>query len=189
MDDDGALLRRCQAGDHRAWRDLVSRHGGLVYAIARTHRLPEDACDDVAQTVFASLLKHLNDVREPAALVGWLATTARRECWRVVRKSRAQERLARGVASASGEAQEQQPEVSLERVEQAHRVRIALDELGGRCKELLTALFASPDKPDYTLIASRLGMPIGSIGPTRLRCLAKLAEILGPDRDAYVRDA
>ncbi len=186
-----ALLLACQQGDQRAWSRLVGLYGGLVYAIARRHGLAEHACDDVAQLVFASLLRSLSSIREPAALPGWLTMTTRRACWRLVQRQRKeQSRVAAAgghdyLADALVQAPSSTPEASdaLAAMERAHAVRLALDELGGRCRELLRALFLDTAKPDYTAISHRLDMPLGSIGPTRNRCLSKLAELLpGADK-------
>jgi RNA polymerase sigma factor (sigma-70 family) len=180
------LLDACKQGDQRAWSKLIGLYGGLVYGVARKHGLAEHACDDIAQVVFASLLRSLASIREPAALPGWLTMTTRRACWRLVQRQRTQqqregaatgnEHEADNVLLAAGDT----PEAStlLATIERAHAVRLALDELGGRCRELLRALFLETAKPDYTAIGHRLDMPVGSIGPTRNRCLAKLAELL-----------
>jgi RNA polymerase sigma factor (sigma-70 family) len=190
------LLQRCAEGDQRAWSRVVAMYSGLVYAIARQHGLREDQCDDIAQTVFAALLRSLRSIRDAQALPAWLSQTTRRACWRVVERER--KHIARTASiDASGEesglvhtlrhAGEDSREARevLLSIEDAHRVRLALDELGGRCRELLRALFVETARPDYDMIAQRLAMPLGSIGPTRNRCLAKLADLLGErtDRD------
>lgn len=172
------LLERCLAGDQAAWSALVDRYAGLVYAIARAHRLDEPACDDVAQAVFAALVRRLPELREPRALPGWISTSAQRECWRVRARTR---REPVGTPADDGSPVQPAPD-RLEAIEQAQRVREALDELGGRCRDLLVALYMTGTaEPDYPALSRQLGMPVGSIGPTRARCLAKLARILGPD--------
>src|SRR5688500_16364378 len=79
------LVREARAGDHRAWDALVTRYGGVVWAIARAHRLGDADAADASQATWLKLLEHVDDVKDPAALGGWLATTARRECLRVLR--------------------------------------------------------------------------------------------------------
>jgi RNA polymerase sigma factor (sigma-70 family) len=169
------LIERCRAGDQRAWATLIDRYAGLVYAIARAHRLPEDACDDVAQVVFANLARSLDGLREAQALAAWVSTTTRRECWRLGR-ARARQRQVAQVLAQQGAGLEAEPPATVH-LEDAHRVRLALEELGGRCQALLQALFGA-GTADYQRLAEQLGMPVGSIGPTRQRCLAKLASIL-----------
>jgi RNA polymerase sigma factor (sigma-70 family) len=182
------LLQRCARGDQRAWSRVIAMYSGLVYAIARQHGLREDQCDDIAQTVFAALLRGIGSIRDAQALPAWLSQTTRRACWRVVereRKDRARTMSTdsedQGLAHVlrnTGEDGREAREVLLS-IEDAHRVRLALDELGGRCRELLRALFVESDRPDYAVIAQRLSMPVGSIGPTRNRCIGKLAQLMG----------
>ena len=177
------LLSRCQHGDQRAWSRVIQLHAGLVYSIARHHGLSEDRCDDVAQLVFTSLLKHVARIKDPVALPAWLAQTTRRACWRMVERIRRDETAQRamehtGLPGAAAWEDTDAGAQMLTRLEQAHAIRVALDELGGRCRELLRALFVDSGTPDYEAIGRRLGMPVGSIGPTRVRCLAKLAALL-----------
>lgn len=182
-----SLLARCQQGDQVAWSRIISMHAGLVYSIARHHDLSEDRCDDIAQLVFTALLKHAGKIRDPVALPAWLAQTTRRACWRLIDRTRrehaALQHLERAAAVlATGEQDTPRSAELLARLEQAHAMRIALDDLGGRCRDLLRALFVDATSPDYDAIGRRLGMPVGSIGPTRVRCLAKLASLLQADQ-------
>lgn len=177
------LLVRCQQGDQAAWSRLVRLYSGLVYSIARHHDLPEDRCDDIAQLVFTSLLKHVGNIRDAVALPAWIGQTTRRACWRMIERLRREQATLRDVEQSANplcasDAASTEVASLLSRIEQAHAVRRALDELGGRCLELLRALFVEVSTPDYDAIGRRLGMPVGSIGPTRVRCLAKLATIL-----------
>lgn len=184
------LLRRCAEKDQRAWSRLIAMYSGLVYAIARQHALREDQCDDIAQLVFSALLRSVGSIRDARALPAWLSQTTRRACWRVVERERKEHARTSALDASgdesglvhvlchTGEDSREAREVLLS-IEEAHRVRLALDELGGRCRELLRALFVETDRPEYELIARRLSMPVGSIGPTRNRCIAKLAELLG----------
>ncbi len=182
-----ALVRACEAGDRRAWNELVARYSGLVYAIARAHGLREDQCDDIAQSTFAALVRHLRTIRDPLALPAWLSQTTRRACWRVVEYERRSgfvqqtdnDDSGRNLAVLrSAQPDSQQALDVIASIESSHRVRLALDELGGKCRELLRALFVETDRPDYEAVSRRLSMPVGSIGPTRNRCLGKLAHLL-----------
>lgn len=171
-----ALIDRCLQGDQAAWAALVDLHAGLVYAVARRCGLKEDQCDDVAQSVFSTLVRRLSSISDRAALPGWLATAARREAWRV--KRRADRAASADPCGPEPAAVGDDPLAGLSDLEDAQRVRTALSELGQRCRDLLMAV-VSAAKPDYAAISQRLGIPMGSIGPTRARCLAKLAELLG----------
>ena len=183
--DARGFLEACAAGDALAWSTLLRTHAKLVYAVARAHGLEEDQCDDVAQTVFATLLRHAASIRDQEALPAWLAQTTRRLCWRIVQRQRRETAAQHAAHESLSNTPQDSPEAAavLARFEDAHRVTLALDELGGRCRELLRAIFFESDKPDYDRIAERLSMPRGSIGPTRARCLGKLAELLDHGHD------
>jgi RNA polymerase sigma factor (sigma-70 family) len=170
---DASLIDHCLRGDAPAWEELVRRYTRLVWSVPRKYGLAESDCEDVHQAVFATLVRHLTDVRDRERLSAWLITTATRECWRLRRRERAR----RTVASA---AMEEIPLPETDPVEErAQLVREGLGRLNDRCRELLTELFTTgPKEPHYPTIAERLGMPTGSIGPTRARCLAKLEAIL-----------
>lgn len=171
LESDRDLFVRCLAGDNAAWDRVISAHAPLVYAVARAQGLKEDQCDDVAQSVFSALVRRIASIRDAQALPAWLITSTKREAWRVRRAS---------VKLQPGEAEpDHQNESSLDKLESVHQVRRALEELGGRCKELLTLLFLADGSPDYQVISQTLEIPVGSIGPTRARCLAKLAEMMG----------
>lgn len=166
-----SLVRACTAGDAGAWRRLVDRHAPLVYAIARSHGLPSDACDDVAQMVFFSLSRRIGSIEKPESLGAWLTTTAKRECLRQLRWKRSLALNAQEPATVPSDER-------FDQVEQHAILREALERLGGRCLELLKTLYFAPTLPKYEEVADTLGIPIGSIGPTRQRCLARLATLL-----------
>ena len=174
-----ALVAAANEGDSAAWGELVDRFASLVWSVARSHRLsPADAAD-VSQTVWLRLVEHLGRLREPEALAGWIATTARNECLRTLRRTGRElpaEQLAGGGADgvraeladdAAG------PETLVVRAERRTIVWEALGRLSQRCQLLLRAL-ATSSEPSYAEVSSALGMPIGSIGPTRSRCLDHL---------------
>lgn len=169
------LVRRCIEGDQRAWSSLVDQYARLVYSISRAFGLREDQCDDVAQSVFLALTRGLPELKDPGALRFWIGTTARREAGRV---RRAAARRAGVSLSRDPVAPEAPLLEAAERAERLFEVQRAMEGLGERCRRLLEALYMQKQTPEYQSLAEALGMPVGSIGPTRLRCLAKLAELL-----------
>lgn len=172
--DDAALVEACLGRRAGAWESLVRTYANLVYSIPRRMGLPPDAAEDVSQAVFTALLSALPTLRDGQSLSKWLIVVAKRQTWKAIRaKPASGDHAALDLAEAS--VREDQDEVW----ERRQAVRQSLTTLGGRCQELLTALFVRKDKPDYNEVSERLGIPVGSIGPTRNRCLRKLMDILG----------
>lgn len=172
-DSIGPLLDAAAAGDGAAWDALVARFTGLLWATARSHRLSTADAADVVQTTWLRLVENLGRIQDPERLGGWLATTARRECLVVLRRSRREppvgdERLLDTVPD-----QRSALDVTLLVDERDASLWRVFDELPDRCRRLLRVLLADP-APSYAEVADALDMPIGSIGPTRQRCLASL---------------
>jgi RNA polymerase sigma factor (sigma-70 family) len=170
---DPALIQACRGGDHRAWDRLIDRYSRLVYSIPRRYGLSEADAEDVFQSVFTILVRKLETLQDDTRLSAWLITTTHRECWRHGRRAGAQAPL-----EALPEDPDSPGDQTIDRLEEQHLVREALQRLGGRCERLLTALFRSGGDSGYERIAADLGMKIGSIGPTRARCFDKLRAIL-----------
>jgi RNA polymerase sigma factor (sigma-70 family) len=170
---DSALVQACLTGDERAWEELVERYGRLVYSIPRRMGLPAADADDVFQNVFSALLRHLAGLRDQTRLAPWLITTTRRESWRHGRSSARFVALDDSIVDQAPEAIE-----DVTRWEREQGVRQAMRRLDARCRALLSALFLDNTASSYEAVAARLGMPIGSIGPTRARCFRKLDAIL-----------
>jgi RNA polymerase sigma factor (sigma-70 family) len=169
------LVVRAKDGDGSAWNDLVRRYAPLVWAICRRFGLGEADCADVTQGVWLGLVEALPQLREPAALPGWLATTTRRECLRIAKLAR--NRQSRERTDVGDVADGDLPGVDHRLlVEELNAVlRTAFAQLEPHCQQLLVLLMQTPQVP-YAEISARLGMPQGSIGPTRSRCLAKLRQ-------------
>lgn len=170
---DPELINACLAGEQQAWNRLVEQYGRLVYSIAKRSGLDETDADDVFAAVWATAFSHLEDLRDATRLSAWLITTTHRECWRVRARSSKAAHMER-TAALNSEPSDAQTELW----ELQHFVWLALKKLGGRCEELLTALFLEPGQGSYEIIAARLGVPVGSIGPTRARCFRKLEHVL-----------
>lgn len=173
---DETLVLACRNGDAIAWEMLVDRYQRLIFALARHAGLDEEQAADVFQRVFTLLFEALNKIEQPALIGAWLTTTARHEAWRLSRRERAATR-AYGVRleQASGVADDGLlPEALVMRLEEQHKVRLAVEALDERCRQLLELLFYRSEAPAYSEIAAKLGMSEGGIGPTRARCLEKL---------------
>jgi RNA polymerase sigma factor (sigma-70 family) len=167
------LVTRARTGDKQAWDALVEQYAPLVWSICRRHRLGADV-EDISQTVWLRLVGQLDKIRDPAALPGWLATTTRRECLRML--GAAGRPLADGSVVDAGAIPDEQARTAEEELLVAERhaaLREAFRDLPPGEQQLILMLIEDPPVP-YTEISSRLGIPIGSIGPTRRRCLNKL---------------
>ncbi len=179
------LVRAAREGDQDAWNAIVDRFLPLVGAIIRRHRLSEADGDDVSQTVWLRLVEHLDQLREPDALPGWIRTTARNECLRVIaargRMQPVDPQDGGGLDAVAGDVADEELLVA----ERRQALREAIAELPAGRRDLLLLLLADPPVP-YEEISARLGIPIGSIGPTRARALDQLRRTsalrgLGPD--------
>ncbi|WP_418057370.1 RNA polymerase sigma factor [Pimelobacter simplex] len=179
------LVPAAREGDQHAWDTIVDRFLPLVEAIVRRHRLTEADGDDVSQTVWLRLVEHLGDLREPDALPGWIRTTTRNECLRLL-AARGRVRPVDPQDDAGLDAvTEDTTDAGLLDAERVHVLHEALAELPAARRELLLLLLADPPVA-YEEISRLLGMPIGSIGPTRARALDQLRRTralrgLGPD--------
>lgn len=166
-------------GDERAWERLVDSYVGLIWAVARGHRLSDRDAQDVAQTTWLRLVENIGRLDQPERVGAWLATTARRECLRVLRQSKRRVLLPTWDELETVEADDGDVLEPLLRREADADVRAAVAGLPQRCQALLALLMLDP-APSYEEISAALDMPIGSIGPTRGRCLRRLAEVLSP---------
>jgi RNA polymerase sigma factor (sigma-70 family) len=171
--DDSALIQACLDGDEAAWKDLVTRYGRLVYSIPRRYGLSAADADDVFQNVFTSVYRHLPTLRDQTRLTAWLITITHHEAQRVGKHEPVSAELDETATDGNDPPLEQ-----VQALERQHLVRQALEQMGSPCRELLTALFLDPDPISYEKLAARLGIPVGSIGPTRARCFKKLEAIL-----------
>ena len=173
--DVAGAVRRAAAGDKDAWDEIVDSFSGLVWSVANSHRLgPADGAE-VVQTTWQRLLEHLDRIREPERLGGWLATTARRESLRMLRL-RARE-LATDDEVTIGRGLEPGPtpeEAMLDR-DRDRQLWHAFNRLPERCQRLLRLVVLLT--PSYAEVAATMEMPIGSIGPTRARCLDRLRRL------------
>jgi RNA polymerase sigma factor (sigma-70 family) len=178
--DVAAAVEAAASGDRLAWDALVDRYTATLWAVARSHRLPQPEAADVVQTTWLRFVEHLARLRDPARAGAWLVTTARRESLRAIRRS------ARSVPTddelrleaGADRVAEPGPEEAVVAGEERARLWAALSGLDDRCRHLLRMLVADP-APSYEEVGAALDMPIGSIGPTRARCLDRLRRLAG----------
>jgi len=182
---DKDLIDACIKGENTAWDSLVKRYVALLYSTCLRMGLTAADAEDVVQDVCVILLDHLADVRDTAKLSSWLISTTRREVWRFQRRKglKLASELGEGewaLESAAGVHMEtaDSPEVEVLALEEQQLVRQAMEQLADRCRRLLTLLYCTDDPASYTEIAAELSLPVGSIGPTRARCLQNLRKLL-----------
>lgn len=170
-----ALVGRVIDGDQEAWNEIIDRYAPLVWAICVRYQLSRADIDDVGQSVWLLLVENVASLREPAALPGWIATTTRNECLRVLRASRRLD--PDGLPPDDQLPPDESAVVDAELIEAEREaaLRAAFDELPPNCHQLLSMLVSDPP-PGYAQVSASLGIPIGSIGPTRARCLDRLRQ-------------
>jgi RNA polymerase sigma factor (sigma-70 family) len=174
--DMSELVRIARAGDRLAWNRIVERYSSLLWAVTRGYRLTLPQAEDVVQTCWLRLVEHLDRIRDPNHLGAWLATTARRESLRLLRAAARESPSydpAAGLESVDTESVETLAILS----DQSNRLWRAFLNLPEHCFRLLRTLLATPP-PSYAEVAATLDMPIGSIGPTRMRCLQQLRKTI-----------
>jgi RNA polymerase sigma factor (sigma-70 family) len=167
------LVLRAAEGDQHAWDEIVERFAPLVYAICTRYRLSSPDIEDVGQTVWLLLVEHLGQLREPAALPGWLATTTARECLRVVKAASRSEWQVTGQDDSLRFVDDRAIDEEILMAERNAELRALFAELPARCQQLLAMLLSDPPH-SYAMIHEALGIPVGSIGPQRARCLDRL---------------
>ena len=173
------LVGAAARGDSGAWDQIVERFTGLVWSICRAYRLSDSDAADAVQLTWLRLLEHLDRIRDPQRLAGWLAATCRHECQAIVRRSRssvsvdvdAMDRLVGGGPPA---------DEPLLTAEEHAALWQAFQGLSEWCQQLLRELVINPDDgpPSYRQVAAKLQVPVGSLGPNRGRCLGQLRKLL-----------
>jgi len=170
------LVKGAAGGDQAAWDALVARYTNLLWSVARGYRLDRGDAADVVQVAWLRLVEHLPRLRDPERVGAWLATTVRRECLQVIAQRR------RGV-TVDDDVLDRLPDTAdpvdaaLLAAEEVRELWAAFARVPERCQRLLRILMADPP-PSYSEAAEALEMPVGSIGPTRARCLDRLRDML-----------
>jgi RNA polymerase sigma factor (sigma-70 family) len=164
------LLKQASEGDQLAWNQLVDRYDGLVRSVAGSFRLQPADVYDVAQTTWLRLIQHLETIRDPERLAGWLAVTATREAWSILRQASRHEPMVQEPPDLDPAVD---PESNVAAGDAARSLWATVAELPPRQQRLIIALFRE-EVDSYTEIAAKCAMPVGSIGPTRGRALSHL---------------
>lgn len=174
-----ALFSAYRAGDDAKMGDLVALLTPILWHTARGQRLDRESAEDVVQTTWLALVRHADSITDPQAVLQWLIVSARREAWRVVKRTdrvEPREFEPDDVVTRPDDS----PEATVVEQDGNGRLWDHITKLPERCQALLRVI-AFADRPDYAAVAKALGMPVGSIGPTRGRCLAKLRVQLAND--------
>lgn len=170
----GELLRKAAAGDQTAWSELVDRFDQMVWSVARSFRLDDATAKDVSQTVWLKLIENISKINDPDRLPGWLATTCRREAIRV---SKLRDRTI--PTDFEYDIEDDAPSLETMMVEDdEHRTLItAFGRLSEGCQQLLRLLTVEPAL-SYEEISEAIDKPVGSLGPTRSRCIERLKSVM-----------
>lgn len=185
---DAELVAHCRGGQEAAWRVLVARYQRLVFTVPRRAGLGDADAADVFQATFSALFEQLDTLQQADRLHAWLVTTARRQTLQQLQRLRRHAAVPLGGARRTDDGVDESPDVPdedglgpperLEELQAQDRVRRALDTLDGRSRELLSYLYLSDPPLAYEEVAERMGMALGSVGPTRNRCMDKLRRAL-----------
>jgi RNA polymerase sigma factor (sigma-70 family) len=175
------LLDAARGGSEDALGQITAELSPMLWHVARAAGLGADDAEDVVQTTWERLLSHLADIRVPQALIGWLVVTTKHEAWRIRSSGRRQrpadQEWLTAIPDHAAGAEEQ---IVLD--EQQRALWRAVGRLSAQCQELLRIVAFIP-RPDYQSVSAALGMPVGSIGPTRGRCLEKIRVLLADELD------
>jgi RNA polymerase sigma factor (sigma-70 family) len=173
---DWQLIQACRRGSERAWEQLLDRYERLVFSIPLNFGLSREDAADIAQQTFIILMENLDRIKEDGNLAGWLGTVARRHTWRRAELRKREPLIEEETTLVMPDLDAAERQEKWERILWLHTGLSRLDE---RCRQLLQALYFEAGEPVYADIAGKLKMAVGSIGPTRARCLEKLKGILG----------
>ncbi len=177
---DEKLIDACRSGEVGAWDALVNRYERLVYTVPARYGLTPTEIDDVFQSVWLSLVRNLDKLREPDRVSAWLVTTARRECWERRRGAEYERTVTTDFDNIlmDHEGNETPPEEVVSAFREHESLRQAIKQLQEKCQRLIWFLYFDSNIPSYSDVADKLEMPIGSIGPMRARCLKKLRAVM-----------
>lgn len=180
--NDEELVEACRRGDESAWETIVYKYQNLLFSIPRRAGLGQDLASDVLQEVFTTLFEKLHTIEKPQFLRAWLVTTTQHKTIHLI------QRETRGKPKSIDDDESEiafeipdskiLPDENLIQLEREAHIEEALGKIDERCRRLLTMLYLEQEKTPYAEIAERVNIPLGSIGPTRARCLQKLTKLL-----------
>lgn len=171
---DAELIDRCLKGDQAAWEALIRRYQNLIYSVPVRYRFSVQDASDIFQSVCVVLLEKLKTLRNAETLSSWLYITTKRQCWKLSKRKAMEVELddaAGGTVDPEGE------QLILQ-----HQVRLGMDQLSEKCRDLLNALYYADPPMSYEEVTAKLGIPFGSIGPTRARCLERLRKAMSGEK-------
>ena len=177
-ESDDALIHACRQGDARAWEYLLDKYERLVFSIPLNYGLSHEDAADISQLTFTILIQSLDKLRPDSRLAPWLATVARRHTWRLLERQRRESTMDENDLVETIILPDETDTKTRERWELMEWLNQGLSLIGKRCRDLLTALYFDPEQPSYAQVADRLQMRVGSIGPTRARCLKRLRQVM-----------
>ena len=177
-ESDQQLIHACRKGNQQAWETILTKYERLVFSIPLRYGLSHDDAADITQLTFTILLQSLDRLADDSRLGPWLATVARRHTWRLLRRSQRESVNEAEDLSESTTMLGQAVGDSPERWENLEWLNQGLSQLNERCRNLILALYFDTEQPSYADIAARFDIPVGSVGPTRARCLERLKQFL-----------
>ncbi len=172
------MILSCRNGEVEAWRGLLDKYERIVFSVPRRYGLSTDDAADVTQVTFTILVESMDKLPEDSNLGGWLTTVARRHTWRLLERNRRQGIDRSAVLDENTLPQPGGNADTLENLELAQWLDQGLSGISEVCRKLLSALYLDPEQPSYAEVAARLGMALGSVGPTRTRCLERLRRVM-----------
>lgn len=182
LQTDEELVKACREGDEAAWETIVLKYQNLLFSIPRRAGLSKDLASDVLQEVFTTLFEKLESLEKPEFLRAWLVTTTRHKTIHLIqRETRGKPKY---IDETEAEIAFQIPDRApladerLIELERDNQIETAFNEIEERCRRLLTMLYLENEQIPYAEIAEILKIPVGSIGPTRARCLQKLLKFI-----------
>lgn len=179
---DEELVRACRDADESAWEAVVYKYQNLLFSIPRRAGLGKDLAGDVLQDVFTTLYLKLDQLEKPQFLRAWLVTTTKHKTMHLIhRETRGRPRsIDDGENESAFEIADRLPLVDdvLVQLEREEQIENAFKEIDERCRRLLLLLYFDDEKVAYTEVSETLGIPLGSIGPTKARCLQKLLKFI-----------
>ena len=178
-DTDQDLIAACRNSDPRGWERLLENYERLVFSIPLSYGLSREDAADVTQLTFTALLQSIDTLRGDSRLSAWLATVSRRYTWRTLQQGRRESSDGFEFIDETLPILGKTSESPVERWELLEWLNSSLVQLNQRCRDLLLALYFDTQEPSYAQIAEQFGIPVGSIGPTRARCLERLKQLLG----------